>query len=130
MKFKHIRYYIEHISSNSTCSICCTTSCTANPQLFDFSTNPQHFDMSSCCGFVVDSTTNRSSGVWFSTRPQQVEKLCYKSKSCTTNPQQIEQVEFELYGLENSITLPYPPRRSPLLPMCQSIKLYIAAFLL
>jgi hypothetical protein len=67
--------------------------------------------MSRCCGFVVDSTTN----------PQQIETVEYgfrlvhnKSKSCTTNPQQIhnfttsrttccttnpqqiEQVEFEL----------------------------------
>jgi hypothetical protein len=60
---------------------------TTNPQLFSKSTtNPQHLDMSRCCGFVVDSTTN----------PQQIETVEYgfrlvhnKSKSCTTNAQQI-----------------------------------------
>jgi hypothetical protein len=31
-----------------------------------------------------------------------------------------------MYGLENSITLPYlPSRRSPLLPVCQSMKLAV-----
>jgi hypothetical protein len=54
---------------------------TANPH--KSTTNPQHLDMSKCCGFVVDSTTN----------VQQIEKLYNKS---TANPQQIEQVEFEL----------------------------------
>jgi hypothetical protein len=106
---------VPNYSSNSACSICRTT----NPQLVDKSTtNPQHLEMSRCCGFVVDSTTN----------PQQMGTVEYgfrlvqnKSKSCTTNPlqihnesttlrqvvqlvyhksttnpQQIEQVEFEL----------------------------------
>ena len=37
--------------------ICYTTSCTTNPQKIAASkTNPQHLDMSRCCGFVVDST--------------------------------------------------------------------------
>jgi hypothetical protein len=67
-----------YYSSNSTCSIflwiCCTTSCTPNPQqIHNFSTSPQQ-------------TTN----------PQQIESMEYgfrlvhnTSKSCTTNPQQI-----------------------------------------
>jgi hypothetical protein len=42
-----------------------------------------------CCGLNIKSTTNRNSGVWFSTCPQQVEKLYNNSKNCTTNPQQI-----------------------------------------
>jgi hypothetical protein len=68
---------------------------TTNPQqiynksttfrLFDKSTtNPQHLDMSRCYGFVVDSTTN----------PQQIETVEYglrlvhnKSKSCTSSQQ-------------------------------------------
>jgi hypothetical protein len=60
---------------------------TTNPQqIHSFTTNPQHLDMSRCCGFVVDSTTNL----------QQIETVEYglrlvhsNSKSCTTNPQQI-----------------------------------------
>jgi hypothetical protein len=91
-----------------------TTSCTANPQqIHNFSTNPQHLDMSRCCGLVVDSTANRNSGVWLSTCPQQIEKLYNKSTANlqlydksysllynkpTANPQQIEQEKFELIG--------------------------------
>jgi hypothetical protein len=61
-------------------SICCGFAVQLNPQLFDESTtNQQHFDMSRCCGFVVDSTTNRINGVWLSTCPQQMEKLYNKS---------------------------------------------------
>jgi hypothetical protein len=69
--------------------ICCTTSCTTNPQQIHSksttnrkglqqihnksttnrkpTTNPQHLDMSRCCGFVVGSTTN----------PQQIERVEY-----------------------------------------------------
>jgi hypothetical protein len=79
--------------------VCCTTSCiaksTTNPQqIHNFPTNPQlmdksttNLDMSRCCGFVMDSTAN----------PQEIETVEYglrlvhnKSKSCTTNPQQID----------------------------------------
>jgi hypothetical protein len=92
-------------SSNSTSSICCRfvvqqvvqqiQNKSTTFRLFDkYTTNPQHLDMSGCCGFVVDSTTN----------PHQIKSMEYgfrlvhhKSKSCTLNPQQIEQVEFELY---------------------------------
>jgi hypothetical protein len=67
-------------------------------QLFDKSTtNPKHLDMSRCCGFVVNSTTNRNNGVWLSTCPQ-VEML-YKQSTTLGHVvqlvvQQIEQVEF------------------------------------
>jgi hypothetical protein len=80
--------------------ICCTTSCSANPQLFDKSTtNPQistvrqiHI-ISTCqdvvdywiyCGLYSKFITNRNSGVWLSTRPQQIENLYNTS---TAKPQ-------------------------------------------
>jgi hypothetical protein len=84
-------------SSNSSCSICCGFAVqqvvqqihnkSTTYRLVDKSkTNPQHLDMSRCCGFAVHSTTN----------PQQIETIEYgfrlvrnKSRSCTTNPQQI-----------------------------------------
>jgi hypothetical protein len=88
------------LSSNSTCSICCGFAVDLLiVQLFDLlwtsrkpystvsihcgfavesTTNPQHVDMSRCCGFV--------------------EKLWICCTTCATNPQQIEQVDFELYA--------------------------------
>jgi hypothetical protein len=39
--------------------------CTAYPQIFEFTTNPQRLDMSKCCRFVVNSTIN----------PQQIETV-------------------------------------------------------
>jgi hypothetical protein len=88
------------LSSNSTCSMCCGFAVqqvvqqilnkSANFRLFDKSTaNPLHLDISRWCGFVVDSTTN----------PQEIETVEYgfrlvhnKSKSCTTNRKTVQQI--------------------------------------
>jgi hypothetical protein len=95
---------------------------TTNPQLFDFSTNPQQIHNKSktsrhvkmlwiCCGLDKKFTTNRNNIVWLATYTLQVEKLYNESTAnpqlhdksynllynkSTANPQQIEQVEFEL----------------------------------
>jgi hypothetical protein len=55
------------------------------------------------------------------------EARCMSESPSLTSPAACYRAVCEawsVYGLEYSITLPYPPRRSPLLPMCvQSMKL-------
>jgi hypothetical protein len=51
--------------------------------------NPRHLDMSKSCGFVVDLSKNLGICCGF------VVDLLYTT-CCTANPQQKEQVEFEL----------------------------------
>jgi hypothetical protein len=72
---------------------------TANSRLFNkFTTNPQHLDMSRCCGFDVDSTKNpqKIESMAFDLSKlsrkavQQIHNFSTSRTTCfTTNPQQI-----------------------------------------
>jgi hypothetical protein len=95
LPFAHITHTVKvYWSSDSTSPICCgfvvQQVLQNNPQqIHNSSTNPQHLNMSRCCVFVVDSTTN----------PQQIEAMQHgfrivhnKPKRCTTNPQLYDKV--------------------------------------
>ena len=60
--------------------IYCTTSCT---------TNPQHLDMSRCCRFVVNFTTNPQQIDSCTTNPQHMSRCCRFLVDSISNPQQI-----------------------------------------